>query len=65
MVQIDPEPGEISGKYGMVNSSGKEVLKPKYDTIRDLGNGFYEVHINQRFEYFSADGVEFFYDSKK
>ncbi len=65
MVQIDAEPGEISGKWGIVNYSGKEVLRPKYDSIRDLGNGFYEVHINQRFGYVTVDGVEFFDDSKK
>ena len=34
-----------NGKYGLVNTSGKEITKCKYDYIRDFSNGFSAVLI--------------------
>jgi len=31
---------EVNGKYGYINKSGKEIVKPKYDWAEDFSEGF-------------------------
>lgn len=39
---------KVNGKWGFINKSGKEVIKPEYDAATDFENGFARVKLNGR-----------------
>lgn len=39
---------KVNGKWGFINKSGKEVIKPEYDAASDFENGFARVKLNGR-----------------
>ena len=47
-----------NGKYGIVNESGKEIIRPKYDVISRFVDGLAKVKISDKYGFINAQGVE-------
>ncbi|MDZ7815371.1 MAG: WG repeat-containing protein [Planctomycetota bacterium] len=43
-------------KYGVLDSSGNTVIKPKWDRLENLGNGYFYGGLDDSFHVFDSDG---------
>lgn len=48
---------DSSGKYGIIDSTGKVVVEPKYNYITDYKDGFIAYRINEKYGIISTDGT--------
>ena len=46
------------GKFGLVDSTGKEIVPPKYDDFRDFREGLAGVKLNEKFGFINKKGEE-------
>jgi hypothetical protein len=37
---------ELNGKWGFIDTTGKEIVTPKYDKLYDFHEGFARVELN-------------------
>ena len=47
---------EETGKWGIVNTKGEQILPCKYDYIYDINNGIIQTALGDEYFYFNTNG---------
>ncbi|WP_339838423.1 WG repeat-containing protein [uncultured Flavobacterium sp.] len=49
-------PAKFDGKYGVINSKGKWLIEPTFDSINNFYNGFADTYKNGKQGLINTDG---------
>lgn len=54
---LKPSKGK-NGKYGYIDNSGKNIIRPKYDEAAYFNDGLAKVKLNGKYGFINKTGIE-------
>jgi len=48
IVQINLDKSSVNSKYGVIDKTGRVVIQPEFDAIRDIANGLFTFYLDKR-----------------